>query len=336
MRYSISSATTLVTGGAGFIGSHVANYLLKEGHRVFVIDDLSGGYIDFVPAGASFVRGSILDVELISRLFREHRFDYVFHFAAYAAECLSHYIKRFNYTNNLIGSVNLINESVRYGVRCFVFASSAAVYGFHDVPVSEAMPTRPEDPYAIAKLATEQELRVTRQVFGLKSIIFRLHNVYGERQNLADRYRNVVGIFMRQALCGEPMTIFGDGNQTRSFSFVSDVVPFMVDSVKNPHCYDKVFNLGGGESTSVIDLSRYVAKAFKIEWRVQHLLPRLEAKHIQVDHSLAKRVLGFTPKTSLQEGIEKMAAWARTAPVHNPSRFEAIELTEHLPTNWRD
>src|SRR5437868_6779742 len=207
--------TSLVTGGAGFIGAHVAEHLLKTGHHVVVLDDLSGGYVDNVPSGATFVEGSIMDHELIDRLFRTYSFDKVYHLAAYAAEGLSHFIKRFNYNNNLIGSVNLINASINYGVKCFVFTSSIAVYGAGQSPMTEDMIPVPEDSYGIAKLAVEQELRVTHEMFGLDYVIFRPHNVYGERQNIGDRYRNVVGIFMNQILKGEPMTIFGDGTQQR-------------------------------------------------------------------------------------------------------------------------
>src|SRR5512138_3268528 len=139
---------SLVTGGAGFIGSHVAAGLLKLGHTVIVLDDLSGGFVENVPAGAHFVEGSILDVALIDRLFTTHAFDYVYHLAAYAAEGLSHFIKRFNYNNNLIGSINLINASINHGVKCFVFTSSIAVYGTSpDLPMTEASAPHPEDSY---------------------------------------------------------------------------------------------------------------------------------------------------------------------------------------------
>jgi UDP-glucose 4-epimerase len=206
-----------VTGGAGFIGSHVVEHLLDSGHAVVAIDDLSGGFRDNVDSRARFVEGSIQDVATVERLFSEHRFDYVFHLAAYAAEGLSHFIKRFNYENNLIGSVNLITASIKAEtVRCFVFTSSIAVYGRNQLPMHEDLTPAPEDPYGIAKLAFEQELRASEAMFGLPFVVFRPHNVYGERQNIGDRYRNVVGIFMNQALRGEPMTIFGDGSRGRS------------------------------------------------------------------------------------------------------------------------
>src|ERR1700741_888995 len=156
-------STSLVTRGAGFLGSHVADELLSHGHKVVVLDDLSGGFEDNVPSGAVFVKGSILDVELVDRLFERYNFANVYHLAAYAAEGLSHFIKRFNYNNNLIGSVNLINESVIHDVRCFVFSSSIAVYGAGQTPLTEDMIPVPEDSYGIAKLAVEQELRVSQE-----------------------------------------------------------------------------------------------------------------------------------------------------------------------------
>src|SRR3954447_14919959 len=152
---------SLVSGGAGFLGSHVAEQLLKYNHKVVILDDLSGGFIDNVPDGATFVKGSILDIDLIERIFQEHSISYVYHLAAYAAEGLSHFIKRFNYTNNLIGSVNLINASVNHSVKCFVFTSSIAVYAPPPSPMAEEPPPVPADPYGIAKLAAEQELRVS-------------------------------------------------------------------------------------------------------------------------------------------------------------------------------
>lgn len=209
----------LVTGGAGFMGSHLASELIDRGHLVTVLDDLSGGFADNVDSRAQFIQGSITDEDLIKKIFSDEKFDYVFHLAAYAAEGLSHFIKKFNYENNLIGSVNLINASINHEVKCFVFTSSIAVYGKNQTPMTEEMVPVPEDPYGVAKLAVEQELRVSHEMFGLDYVIFRPHNVYGERQNIGDRYRNVVGIFMNQIMQDQPMTIFGDGQQSRAFTY---------------------------------------------------------------------------------------------------------------------
>lgn len=186
----------LVTGGAGFIGSHIVNDLLTMGKTVIVLDDLSGGFKENVNPSAVFIEGLINDIQLIDRIFHLYKIEYIYHLAAYAAEGLSHFIKRFNYENNLIGSVNLINAAVNHNVKCFVFTSSIAVYGAGQLPMSEEMVPNPEDSYGIAKFAVEQELRTSRHIFGLNYIIFRPHNVYGEFQNIGDKYRNVVGILM--------------------------------------------------------------------------------------------------------------------------------------------
>src|SRR5680860_1359164 len=222
------SKKILVTGGAGFIGSHVADHLVKQGKEVIVFDDLSGGFKDNIPENSEFIEGSILDIELLERVFRQNNITHIYHLAAYAAEGLSHFIKRFNYNNNLIGSVNLINLAVNYKVQCLIFTSSIAVYGSGQTPFLENIKPEPEDSYGIAKYAVEQELKISHDMFRLNYVIFRPHNVYGERQNIGDRYRNVIGILLNQLMKGEPMTIFGDGKQTRAFSFIDDVAPATV------------------------------------------------------------------------------------------------------------
>src|SRR5882672_1076117 len=199
---------SLVTGGAGFIGAHLTRELLRRGHDVVVLDDLSGGFEENVPRGARFVNGSIGDVALVGQIFQEHRFDYVYHLAAYAAEGLSHFIRRFNYENNVVGTMNVLNHSINAGVKHFVFTSSIAVYGRGQLPLREEHVPQPEDPYGVAKFAVEQDLKAAHELFGLNYTIFRPHNVYGEYQNIGDRYRNVIGIFMNQIMAGQPLSIF--------------------------------------------------------------------------------------------------------------------------------
>lgn len=325
----------LITGAAGFIGSHVTSELLAAGHRVVALDDLSGGFRENVDARATFVQGSILDVPLVDQLFDEHRFSYVFHLAAYAAEGLSHFIKRFNYQNNLIGSVNLINASIRTQVRCFVFTSSIAVYGNATPPVNEELPLAPEDPYGIAKAAVEQELRICREMFGLRFVVFRPHNVYGERQNIGDRYRNVVGIFMNQILRGEPLTIFGDGTQTRAFSHVSDVAPIIAESVLRPEAYDQVFDIGANQALSVNDLGEAVSRAMGVPFRPRYEPPRAEVRHTFASHEKARRVLGYESRVSVSEGVRAMAAWVSDVGARKSQGFGPLELDLNLPPSWR-
>ena len=326
---------TLVTGGAGFIGSHVAEALVARGHRVTVLDDLSGGFADNVPADATLVQGTITDTALVQRLFDERGFDYVFHLAAYAAEGLSHFIRRFNYTNNLIGSVNLINAAVNGDVRRFVFTSSIAVYGASpDLPMTEDTPARPEDPYGIAKLAVEQDLRAAHEMFGLDAIVFRPHNVYGERQNIGDRYRNVVGIFMNQALQGRPMTIFGDGTQTRAFSYIGDLAPIIAESVDLPEASNQVFNIGADRPYSVNELAQAVARAMGVEPRVSHLAPRNEVLNAYSSHDKVRHVFGERRLHGLDDGLARMAQWVRRHGARSSQAFDGIEVTKNFPAAW--
>lgn len=316
------------------MGSHVADRLLRAGHDVVVLDDLSGGFRENVPNGATFVEGSVLDYSLVDNLFARHSFDYVYHLAAYAAEGLSHFIKRFNYNNNLIGSVNLINASVNCGVKCFVFTSSIAVYGAGQSPMSEGMTPVPEDSYGIAKLAVEQELRVTHEMFGLDYIVFRPHNVYGERQNIGDRYRNVVGIFMNQLLQGKPMTIFGDGTQERAFTHIDDVAPIIAHSVEESRAKNEVFNIGADVPHTVNYLAQVVADAMELKCEVLHLPERNEVKIAYSDHSKAERVFGTKQKKTLVNGVKAMAEWVRKHGSRESSTFEGIEIQRNMPESW--
>jgi len=325
----------LVTGAAGFIGSHVAEQLLGRGHEVVGLDDLSGGFTDNVPKGTKFYEGSVLDTTLVPKIFAEHRITHVFHLAAYAAEGLSHFIRRFNYTNNIVGSMNVLNEAVKAEVKCFVFTSSIAVYGAGQTPMHEDLTPEPEDPYGIAKYAVEMDLAAARRMFGLDSIVFRPHKVYGERQHLGDRYSNVIGIFMNQLMRGEPMTVFGDGTQTRAFSYIGDVAPLIARSIEVPAALNQVFNVGADESTTVNELASLVAKAMGKPMTMKHLEARKEVLHAVADHSKVARVFDYHAQWPLAKGLQKMAEWALSTGPREPSRRSDIEVWKNLPNSWR-
>jgi len=325
----------LVTGGAGFIGSHVAREVMKLGMNAVVLDDLSGGFEENIPPGATFVRGDVADHALVNRLFDEYGFRIVYHLAAYAAENLSHFIKRFNYNNNVIGSVNLINAAVNHASECFVFTSSIAAYGPCPPPMREEMHACPEDSYGIAKLTVEQELRATHRLFGLPYVIFRPHNVFGPAQNIGDRYRNVIGIFMNCAMQGRPMPIFGSGEQTRAFSYIDDVAPYIAISPSVPGAVGEVFNIGSDEPTNVLELARRVARAMGVPHRVEHHTARHEIVHAFSSHDKFHRVFNPRRGVPLDEGLERMASWAKAAGPRQSKPFEHIEILKNLPDSWR-
>jgi UDP-glucose 4-epimerase len=335
-----SQNSVLVTGGAGFLGSHLTRSLLKDprfdGLQIVVLDDLSGGFVENIPESdkVRFVKGSVTDHEFIERLFQDHPFRYVFHLAAYAAEGLSHFIRRFNYLNNLLGSVNVINASIRHSVQHFVFTSSIAVYGSGQVPMLESTQPLPEDPYGISKFAVELDLRAAHEQFGLNFTVFRPHNVYGEYQNIGDKYRNVVGIFMNRIMQGLPLPIFGDGLQQRAFSYVGDIIPPMISAPFVTQAGCEVFNVGASTPTTVLDLARSVCCEFQVEPDLQFLEARNEVKVAWADHTKCAQVFGQNPPTSMAEGLHRMATWARTVGARSSVHFDQVEITQGLPAGW--
>lgn len=325
---------TLVTGAAGFIGSHLVEKLMARGHEVVGLDDLSGGMRVNVPSQARFVHLSIVDADAISRLFRSERFDYVYHAAAYAAEGLSHFIRRFNYVNNVVGSMNLINAAVNNHIKRFVFFSSIAVYGSNQLPMTEGMTPMPEDPYGIAKYTVELDLRAAQAMFQLPFVVFRPHNVYGERQNVNDRFRNVVGIFCRQILTGQPLTIFGDGLQTRAFTYIGDMSDTLADAVDCAGAVNRVFNIGAERTTSVLELAHLLKKVSGSDVPIVHLEPRHEVVHAHSSHEAIKAVFGTHPNTSLEDGLARTFAWARSQSILPYSKPCEIEVSRNMPPSW--
>jgi UDP-glucose 4-epimerase len=289
-----------------------------------------------VPAGVDFRVGSVTDPDLVAGLWSGTHFDYVYHLAAYAAEGLSHFIRRFNYENNLISSMILLNQSVLHGVRCFVFTSSIAVYGTNQTPMSEDLVPRPEDPYGIAKYAVELDLAAADRMFGLRHVILRPHNVYGERQNIADRYRNVIGIFMNQVMQGRPMPIFGDGLQSRAFSHVDDVAPIIAPAPLLEEASGRTFNVGADHPYTVLQLAEAVARAFDAEPRVVHLPARSEVLHAYASHDLVREVFRTPPPMPLSEGLRRMAEWCRRVGPLAPASRTMVEVPINLPSAWSE
>jgi UDP-glucose 4-epimerase len=331
----MSHPRALVTGIAGFIGSHVADHCLGLGFEVVGVDNLAGGFWRNVPAAAQFVEGDLVAPEFVARLWQDHGpFDHVYHLAAYAAEGLSHHVRRFNYQHNLLATVNLINAAITGRARHFVFTSSIAVYGAGQVPLREDTVPVPEDPYAIAKYACELDLQAAQRVFGLPFTIFRPHNVYGERQNLSDPYRNVVGIFLNQCRQGQPLKIFGDGLQTRAFTHVDDVAPIIARAPLVAGARNATFNVGADSPTSVLELAHEVARAMGVPARIEHVPARPEVVHAFSDHARAHEVFDPPPPVPLADGLRRMAAWLKTVEPAPRQRFEGIEVPDQLPAGW--
>jgi UDP-glucose 4-epimerase len=306
------------------------------GNNVIALDDLSGGFVENVNAKAEFVEGSFLDLALINKIFTNNSITHIYHLGAYAAEGLSHFIRNFNYNNNLIGSINLINAAVNFKVKYFIFTSSIAVYGKNQLPYSEETTPNPEDPYGISKYAVELDLKNAHEMFGLNYVIFRPHNVYGERQNIGDKYRNVIGIFMNSILKRQELPIFGDGNQTRAFSYISDVSVPIAHSGFMEEAYNKVFNIGADKPYSINELINVIGNAFDVSPKTKNLEARKEVVHAYSNHDKAMLVFGeLMQNIDLKTGINKMAEWVKKAGAKSAPRFENIEILENLPDTWK-
>jgi UDP-glucose 4-epimerase len=333
---STTSARALVTGAAGFMGSHVADSCLALGMEVVATDDLSGGFIENVPAKATWVEGDLRDGDFVRSLWDDGPFHYVYHLGAYAAEGLSHFIRAYNYRTNLEASVNLINQAVLGSAKRFVFTSSIAVYGAGQLPMTEDQTPEPEDPYGVSKYAVELDLAAAQRMFGLDYTIFRPHNVYGERQNIADPYRNVIGIFMNNILHGEPMPVFGDGLQTRAFSHIADVAPIIARSPLVAGARNEVFNVGADRAYTIMELAQVIADAFGVKPDLVHLDARNEVVNAFSDHTKVHRVFGAGEPIELDDGIARMSKWVQECGPRERLEFPGeIEVTTKLPPSWQ-
>jgi len=325
----------LITGCAGLLGSHFSRHLLNNGHEVVGVDNLLGGYREFVDERVQF---EIIDLEnrfTLEKLFMKHKIDYVYHFAAYAAVGLSPFIRNFNYMNNVIGSANVINACINHDVKKVIFTSSMDVYGTQAVPYTEDMIPMPEDPYGIAKYAIEMDLAAAKRIFDLRYSIVRPHNVFGIYQNIWDKYRNVLGIWIRQILAGQPITVYGDGSQVRSFS---DVAEYMLPFEKLMTLGDsEIYNLGADQHMTIGDaaeLMKKCAKEFGYKTSIVNLPKRDEVHTAYCDHAKAKRVLGFSDNTTVENLIYKMMDWAETQPAREVRDLDT-EITKNLYPYWK-
>ena len=325
-----------VTGCAGLLGSNYSRHLLRNGHQVIGIDDLSGGYKAFIPKDDNFTfkKFNLEKRKKVVELFEEHNPDVLLHFAAYAAEGLSPFIRNYNYRNNLICSANLINECINHDTKV-IFTSSMAVYGEQEPPFTEDKKPQPIDPYGIAKYAVECDLKLAHEQFGLRYNIVRPHNVLGIYQNIWDRYRNVIGIFIRKTLNGQPILVYGDGEQTRAFSDIRYYMePF--DRLLTDHD-GEIFNIGADKYFSlnqVAETVQSIGKKYGYEVPIEHGEPRHEVKHAYCDHTKAKTVLEFKDETRLEELIESMFVWAMKQPNRKVKTME-YEVEKDIYDYWK-
>lgn len=299
--------TVVVTGGAGFIGSQLASRLLKEGFRVVIIDDLSSGRREFLPKKAKFVHMSVNDSRL-GKVFMREKPTFVFHLAAQIDVRLSVEQPLRDAETNIHGSLRVLESSARSGVKKIIFSSSggAIYHGLNIRPTPENVPCMPLSPYGVAKYAFELYLHSACHNYGIKYVALRYANVYGPRQDSKGE-AGVIGIFIRKMMAGKTPTVFGDGEQTRDFVFVDDVVEANVLAVREGA--HGAFNIGTGRETSVNRVVALLKKAFPGIEPEYGPANAGEERYSSLDNRAAKRGLGWTPKVKIDEGIKRTVAW---------------------------
>lgn len=325
----------LITGVAGLLGSRLADWLTENTDcNIIGVDDLSGGYIENINLNVNFYKLNLATSNELNDIFERHKPDYVFHFAAYAAEGLSPFIRQYNYENNLISTTRLINQSIKYDVKRFVFTSTMAVYGINNPPFVETYQQNPIDPYGVAKYACEMDIQIAGEQHGLDWCIFRPHNVYGPKQNIWDKYRNVLGIWMYQYMNNMPLTIYGDGNQIRSFSYIDDCVPYFWKGAVDQRASKQIFNIGGDDHITINDACDLLIKVMGGGSKI-YLEQRHEVKDAWVSHDKIKTMLEFISSTSLEDGLTKMWDWAKAQPMHERKLWNQYELDKGIYNFWR-
>ena len=327
----------LITGVAGLLGSRLADWIVDNtDYKVVGIDDLSGGFSENINRKVEFYKFNLIDLQALKGVFEKEKIDIVYHFAAYAAEGLSPFIRKYNYENNLIASTNLITCSIQYNISRFIFASSMSVYGNkYDPPFSEDLPQAPIDPYAVAKYAVEMDLEIAHQQHGLKYTIIRPHNFYGVNQNIWDKYRNVLGIWMYQILNKKKPTIFGDGSQMRAFSYVDDAIAPMWKASQNENCVGQIINLGGIKEYKISEACNILINVTGLNVDPVYLEPRHETKYAWSTWDKSIKLLDFKHKIDLEEGLSKMWEWAKKQPNRERFIWPKYELNKGIYDYWK-
>ena len=328
------SKKILITGIAGLLGSRLADWIIENtDHHVIGVDDLSGGNRDNVNSEVTFYEKSINNG--VEDIFKKYKPDYVYHLAAYAAEGLSPFIRKYNYENNLLATAEIVNNCIKYDVSRLIFTSTLAVYGHGNGGIfSEEQTPSPIDPYGVAKYGCEMDIQIAGEQHGLDWCIIRPHNVYGVKQNIWDKYRNVLGIWMYQHLNGMDMTIFGDGEQTRAFSFIDDSLEPLWNAAVRSQASKEIINLGGIEEVSIKEAS-IILREIIGEGNVVHLEPRHEVKHSIPTYQKSIDLLDFKYKTSMKEGLTQMWEWAKKQPMRDRFVWSSYELEKGIYDYWK-
>jgi len=340
----------LITGVGGLMGSRMADWIIENTkHKVVGIDNLSGGYRSNIHKKVTFYQMDLAENKIVGGskgdnsygdydlhwIFDKEKPDIVFHFAAYAAECLSPFIRRYNYSNNVVATANVVNECINFDIKRLVFTSSMAVYGENEPPFDETYTPAPKDCYGIAKYACEQDIQVAGEQHGLDWCIIRPHNVYGRKQNIWDKYRNVLGIWMYKKLNKQPLLIYGDGEQKRAFSYIDDCLKPLWRAATKPWCSKQIINLGGTQEVTINKACDTLIKIFGGAQMIEHREPRYEVKNAWSTFDKSVELLKYEDETSLSQGLEDMWEWALQQDTRHRKEWKSFEVETGLYDYWR-
>lgn len=326
----------LITGVAGLLGSRLSDYIIENHTNVHIvgIDDMSGGYKENVNSKVELWEMNLVNGN-VEECFERHQFDYVYHFAAYAAEGLSPFIRTYNYQNNLVATSRIITQCIKHNVKRLIFTSTLAVYGHQDGNIfDEGLVPKPIDPYGVAKYGCEMDIQIAGEQHGLDWCIIRPHNVYGIKQNVWDKYRNVLGIWMYQHTINEPMTIFGDGTQTRAFSYIDDSLEPLWKASQDKRASKQIINLGGVKEYSINEANEIVREVVG-GGEVKYFEGRHEVKHSIPTWQKSIDLLDFKNETDLKEGLTKMWEWVKSQPVRERFVWQFYELDKGIYSFWK-
>jgi len=333
----------LVTGSAGFMGSHLVDNLLELKHEVYGVDDLSGGYLRNVNLDDNhiFTKLDLRNREKIKAYIELIKPEIIFHLAADATEGRSQFTPINSTERNYLAYLNLLIPAINNGVKKIVLTSSASVYGSQKAPFSENMPRRPDDIYGIAKASMERATEILSKVHGFKYCIVRPYNVYGKFQDLADPYRNVIGIFINCLLNKKNFYIYGDGKQKRAFTYIDDFTPYFLKTGFQDNCNGEIINIGPRQEYTINYMARIVLEEFfKGKEIPKEMLPKhlplrpQEVKEVFCTTKKAEKLLNYKPGVSLKEGIRKMILWARELGPQEPRYLDELELPNNAPDTW--
>ncbi len=328
----------LITGVAGLLGSKLANWIIKnkKDYKVIGIDNLFGGYVENINKDVFFYQRDLSQDNIVD-IFDEYQIDYVFHFAAYAAEGLSPFMRKFNWKNNTVSTANIINECVEHDVKRLVYTSSMSIYGYGDKKLNrfdENDIPCPIDPYGISKYACEMDIKVAGDQHNLDWCIIRPHNIYGENQNIWDKYRNVLGIWMYQILNDKPMLIYGDGEQTRAFTYIEDNLEPLWNAAVLPQASKEIINLGGITPYTINEAANILAKIANYD-KIEHKEPRHEVKWAVPTYQKSIDLLNYKDITNLETGLNKMWEWAKVQPNRPQYKWGNYEINKGIYSYWK-